>query len=218
MSKISELKYVLGTGARNNKYRVYIPMFDELGGGLDILVQTASLPGKSLTPTEMIIKGRKTYLRGDMAFDGSWEMSFFNTEDMKERAYFIAWMNAICNTDMQPTGILGGIGIGGINLNSIQRAIKGIKDLASNIASNPLSLISGIQPTYQKDIKIEQLNYNEENTMAVRLIGAFPTSVSAVELSDTQGEVSTTTVTFAYTDVEVEDNASIIKGDIFGDG
>jgi len=207
MGTISELKTIIGAGARDNKYRVYVPMDDDLGGELDVLVQSTTLPGKTLIPTEVIVRGRKTYLRGEMSFNGAWEMTFFNTEDMKTRNYFIDWMNQVHDTNMNSAGLLGGLSIGGISLNSAVRAVKGTIDAVKGIVENPLSLMTGIQPVYQRDLKIEQLNWNGEGTTYVKLIGAFPTDVSAIEYKDSNGEVSTTTVTFAYTDVEVDGSA-----------
>lgn len=214
---ISELMTAMKSGARSNKYRVMLPMFDDLGKELDLLIQTASMPGKTLTPTEVIVKGRKYLMRGEMSLDGSWEMTFFNTEDMYARDYFIKWMNEVHNTNMDGQGLLGGVGIGGIGLSEASRAISGAIDAGANIAGNPLSLLGGIQATYQKDIKIEQLKSDGEPEMAVRLIGAFPTAVGAVEYSDATSEVSTTTVTFAYTDIQTESVQDSLIGAVFGD-
>ena len=152
-----------------------------------------------------------------MSFEGSWTMTFLNTEEMKERTYFLKWIDEICNTNMDSQGLLGGLSVGGVSISELTRAGSGLIDMGANIASNPLAILGGIQPTYQKDIKIEQLDFEEEGQMAVRLIGAFPTSVGAIEYSETSGEVSSTTVTFSYTDVEVDDPISTGVGAIFGD-
>ena len=210
---ITDLLNVLDSGARSNKYKVYIPMFDELGTDLDLLVQTASLPGKNLTPTEVVIKGRKCMLRGDMSFDGSWTMTFLNTEDMKARLYFLKWIDEISNTNMNTQGILGGLNVSGISVYDIANTIN----IGEQIAGNPLSLLGGIQPTYQKDIKIEQLNSSGGGEMAVRLIGAFPVTVSPIEYNEVLGEVSSTSITFSYTDIEVENPTKSIVGAIAGD-
>lgn len=217
---ISDLMSVINSGARSNKYRVYVPMFDSLGDELDILVQTASLPGKSLTPTEVVVKGRKCYLRGEMSFDGTWEMSFLNTEDMKERNYFLSWIDEIANTNMNSQGLLGGLSIGGITVNGVINTINSVVDIANQLQNNPLGIFlgGGLQPSYQRDLKIEQLNSDGGAEMEMRLIGAFPITVSAVEYTDQNGEVSITTITFAYTDVEVVNDTKSIVSAVAGDG
>ena len=218
MIMISTLLNTLQTGARANKYRVLVPMFNSLGEEIDILCQTASLPGKTLTPTEVILKGRKYLLRGEMSFDGSWEMTIVNTEDMEARNYFIDWMDEVHSTNMDSSGLLGNLTVAGVGLSEASRAIGGAIDTISNIVSNPMSLLGGIQASYQRDIKIEQLDHQGAVKSAVRLIGAFPTSVSAVEYNDATGEVSTTTITFAYTDIQVDKGiGEAISDAVFGE-
>jgi hypothetical protein len=55
---------------------------------------------------------------------------------------------------------------------------------------------------------IEQLDSNGNVTFSTTLIGAFPINVSSVELTDETSEISTTDVTFAFTDIIYD-----IKGD-----
>jgi hypothetical protein len=76
--------------------------------------------------------------------------------------------------------------------------ISGIKD----IIKNPTSLLNSGTNTYQKDIKIEQLDNDGNVTFYSTLIGAFPINISTVELNDSNSEISETTITFAFSDIE----------------
>lgn len=217
---IDDLLNSVNSGARRNKYRVLIPIIDkELSREVSILCHASSLPGRTLVPTEVVIKGRKVQMRGETSFDGSWEMTVYNTENMKIRQYFLDWMQQVHNTHINPTGLVGTIpgAESFVNqANNVVGAAKGVAQTINNIGSNPLALINA-QPAYQRDIKIEQLNSRGEVEAEVLLIGAFPTAVAAVDLDDATGEVSTSTITFAYSDMQtgsLEENA---MKSIFGD-
>ena len=214
---VSDILDVVKSGARKNKYRVTVPILGSLSNDIDILCHTATLPAKTLTPTELIMKGRKYMLRGEMTFDSSWEMTIYNTEDMQARKYFLQWIEDVMNTSMDAQGLLGGLSVGGISLGEASRAITGAVSIASNLGENPLSLLGGLQADYQRDIRVEQLNSNGEVEAQAILIGAFPTSVGAVDYDDSTGEVSTCTITFAYTDIQTKNDLEQIGSAVLGD-
>jgi len=214
---ISEILDVVKSGARKNKYRVTVPTAGGLSRDIDILCHTTSLPGKTLTPTEMIVKGRKALIRGEMSFDGSWEMTIYNTEDMEARNYFLEWIDEVMNTNMDAQGLLGGLSVGGVSISEVSRAISGVGDILTNLSENPLSILGGLQPSYQRDIKIEQLDYEGDTQAEATLIGAFPTSIGQVDYDDSTGEISTTTITFAYTDVQTKNALEQLGSALIGD-
>ena len=202
---ISELLRSVSSGARKNKYRVSVPVLDKSEGSnlsrtINILCTNANLPGRTLTPTELVIKGRKVQLKGETSFDGTWEMTFYNTEDMKVRSYFIDWMKEISPTNMNIGGLLGGVNAIKYLANDVKSA-RSIAEGINNIVLNPLSALN-LNPYYQRDIKVEQLDGDENVQYELMIIGAFPITVNPIEYDDTIGEISQTTVTFAYTDIQ----------------
>lgn len=96
-SVIDNLKLTLGMGARANKYRVVI---NGVGGGpfgeyIDILAKSTTIPGRSVADIEVWNQGRLTVVAGDASFDGTWSVTFMDTEDHSLRKKFIAWMEYI---------------------------------------------------------------------------------------------------------------------------
>lgn len=203
---ISSLLSVVGAGARKNKYRVIVPTLNSLDGDMNTLCSATSLPGRSLTPTEVIVKGKKAQLRGETSYDGTWEMTIYNTEDMKIRDFFISWMSEVHNTNANP---------GALSTNRFIGAALDVANGVNSFISNPFGL--GGAPTYQRDIKIEQLDNKGNEIYEMFLKGAFPISVSSIDLDAQVGEISTTVITFAYTDIEIGDINSKLLGVISGD-
>lgn len=212
---ISELLSVIESGARKNKYRVTVSTLNGIDNDINTLCHAASLPGRNLTPTEVTVKGRKAQLRGETSYDGTWEMTIYNTENMEARDYFINWMVEVHNTNMNPDGFLGNFSVNGVSLNQVASAVNSISNRVNNFVSNPFGF--GIAAPYQRDIKIEQLDNKGKETYEMYLRGAFPTSVGAVDYDDQAGEISTTTITFAYTDIEVGSASDIMLRNIVGD-
>jgi len=97
-SQIDLLKNTLGIGARANKYRVTISGTGKrfsFGKEADLLCKSASIPGRSFADIEIWNQGRLTTVAGDAQFDGTWNVTFIDTEDHKIRGQFIDWMDYI---------------------------------------------------------------------------------------------------------------------------
>lgn len=97
-SQIDALKTTLGIGARANKYRVTINGTGTnfaFGEEADLLCKSASIPGRSFADIEVWNQGRLTVVAGDAQFDGTWNVTFMDTEEHKIRTQFIDWMEYI---------------------------------------------------------------------------------------------------------------------------
>ena len=208
MSKINDLISAVKTGLRKNKYRVLFPVDGQASSKMDVLCHTTTLPGRTLTPTEVIIKGKKVQIAGETSLEGTWEATFYNNREMEVRRYFTKWME-----DIHSLGIAdpndGLFGLSGIN-NFISRVKDTISDVKNSvekigdIINDPLGALfdDSNLPLYQRDITIQQLgNSDLDIPYQVTLIGAFPITIDAIDYDDSSGEVSTTTVTFSYTDI-----------------
>jgi hypothetical protein len=194
---ITDLISTLNQGARGNKYRVIIPLSESKD--LDILVKETTFPSKTITPVDIIIRGRKASLRGETNIENTWDITFYNKKDMFERKLLLDWLELVHTNQWNPdAGYLENI------LSGADSIISGV----NNAISNPLSLISGGLSTYQKDIIIEQLDADGNVTFSTTLIGAFPINISNINLTNEISEISTTSVTFAFTDLSYD-----IKGD-----
>jgi len=195
---ISQLIQTVYSGARSNKYRITIPVIEtEFSRKFDFMVQSSTFPSKTITPVEVIIKGRKVQIRGETNIENTWDLTFYNTNDMEARNLLLGWMDIVHKNQWEPEG----------KQTKIEDAIdfvKGVGKGITNIIENPLSLIDDGVVSYQKNIIVEQLSHDGSVTFTTELIGAFPINISAIEISDSNSEISQTTVTFAFTDLFYE--------------
>jgi hypothetical protein len=202
---ISELLNIVKAGARSNKYRILIPTPE--GKIFDILCTSTTLPGRNITPTEVVIKGKKTLIAGETQWAGTWQTSFYNDIEFSARVYFWLWMEVIHNpviTDYTFDEYMSKklTHIDNVILDKFNE-IENIYNSIVNSFGNNNNIIGNTLSFYQIDLIVEQLDENEEGVHAYKLIGAFPVNVDDVQLNDSEGDVSQTSVTFAYTNIEL---------------
>jgi len=225
MSKIRELEAVLGSGARNNKYRVIFPYF---GRELDIQTHDVTAPGRSMGVAEVYLKGRKYQLAGDRSDEGSITLTFYNDPEMILRRFFLQIVAGIQNYDL-PVTIDGGVpesrsgmSIGGsirqqamVAFDEIKNNFRSLRTLFDDLNPNSKKNYtidvqnysrrgSGMYqsaPWYQTDIRVQQLDHNSEVSTESIYHSAFITEVSGIDYQDETGDISTTTLTLAYTGV-----------------
>ena len=206
MSKINELVNVLKSGSRTNKYRILIPS-DE-SRTLDIICHSTSIPGRIITPVDVVIKGKKTQIVGESSLSGSWTATFYNDSQMSARKFFTEWIENLHSLDLNVnSGLFKSVGdtVRTINSNisSLKNAVNDIKN--GNIAD--IILERSQSPYYQKDITIQQLDGDGNPIFEVLITGAFPINIEDIQLDSSNSEISSTSITFAYTDVKTKDNS-----------
>jgi len=205
---INELVSIVNSGARGNKYRITIPVVEaNFSRKFDFMVQSTTFPSKTITPVEVFIKGRKVQLRGETNLENTWDLTFYNTVDMKARRLLLEWMDEVHKNQWSPDSINQG------PLRDVLDSIKSIGKGISNLLENPLSLFDDGVISYQKNILIEQLDNNGNVTFKTLLIGAFPVNIGRTDLADSEGNVTQSTVTFAFTDILHESPDEGIKFD-----
>ena len=110
MANIDDFKAnLIGGGARANQFRVTISPPPGIAIGLDVrrtsfLVQSAQLPAMTLGEVEVAFRGRKIYVAGDRAFEGTWNATVINDTDFMIRNAMERWNNGI-NDLADNTGI-----------------------------------------------------------------------------------------------------------------
>ena len=232
-SKIREVEAVLGSGARNNKYRVIFPYF---GRELDIQTHDVTAPGRSMGVAEVYLKGRKYQLAGDRSDEGSITLTFYNDPHLIIRRFFLQVVAGIQNYNLPLTidgampdrgtdvmEIAGNIGQRAmIAFDEIRNNFKNIGDLFQSLTPRTRENFhidlknhyskrgSGIYqsaPWYQTDIRVQQLDHNGQVTAESVYHSAFITDVSTIDYQDEIGDVSTTTLTLAYTGASFGEDA-----------
>lgn len=98
-SVIDSLKTTLGLGARANKYRIII---NPKGGGpsgafVDTLAKNTTIPARGFADISLYVQGRLINIAGEAEYDGTWSVTFMDTQEHTLRGKFNDWMNFIDN-------------------------------------------------------------------------------------------------------------------------
>lgn len=229
---ISDLKKHLGPGLglRKNKYLIEIPVPTIDGQTLNILCQSAGLPERNITTTDIWHKGRRYTVRGETDFVGEYEISIVDDSEMKIRQLFDKWIKQIDNTRPNKNNSLLG---GSYEVNELINEVSSAVALANEVRSaieNPNQLLdfaiglfdtnlAGPSASYQTDINIWQLDNKNNKVYGYKLQNAFPKSIGIVTLEDAEeNTLSEFSVTFAFSEfVPLKDTTSSIIGGILGD-
>lgn len=181
---INDLKKHLGPGLglRKNRYLVEIPAPTNNGETINMLCQSAGLPERNITTTDVWHKGRRYQVRGETDFIGEYEISIIDDDKMKIRQMFDDWMKKVDNT--KPNGGGGGA------------------SFESNGSDNPPTA------SYQADINIWQMDnpspqgsVDSQKIYGYKLQNAFPKQVGIVTLEDNEeNTLSEFSVTFAFSE------------------
>ncbi len=102
VNKIREIGSVLGTSGRSNKYRVSFAWPRGIQGvsslrDVDVLAKSATAPQREIGIIELWNQGRKLVIPGDTAFDNSWALDFYLTENHSLRYDMVKWQVACDN-------------------------------------------------------------------------------------------------------------------------
>ena len=219
---ITKLLSTITQISKANKYRIFIDMPDI--GDIDILCTESKMNGLLSTPVDVWYRGRKAQMRGESSFNQTWSITFYNNVNLQYRHKFIAWMRQIHHSRVNETGILEqAIPSGLLNsakaaFGSITKAVNDVKNLIDDPGKTLSSLVGGNAPEYQGVAKIFQLDNNAEESYHQELVGLFPIEVSDVGFSDNNSELTSTTVTFAFSDViyNNEEGGGSLAESIFG--
>lgn len=147
MSKINETLNIVKAGSRSNKYSVLYPVF---GNELDIICNATSSPGREISTVEVYVKGRKIQYAGEMADDGTWTMTIYNTPDLLHRRFFLKMIGGIHNFNT-PKYINDNGGLDNSDLQGNGISISGDSTSSSGISSilgNVSDSISKINTAY----------------------------------------------------------------------
>lgn len=213
---INELRKHLGPGLglRKNKYMLELPVPTVSGESLNILCQSAGLPERNISTTDLWHKGRKYTVRGETDFVGEYEISIVDDDKMTVRQLFDGWLKSIDNSRPSPNdsllgasfeaispGLIGELSSGVALLGSIKNVVSSSENLA-NFAVSQLDSSQGLAgASYQVDVNIWQLDSNNNTIYGYKLQNAFPKSIGIVTLDDgEENTMSEFSVTMAFSE------------------
>lgn len=171
-------------GARPTLFEVIIPSFPLISTAagfapgvstaekVSLMAKAASLPASIVSEIDVGYMGRKIKVVGDRIFP-NWSITVYNDEDFLVRNLFEDW-HEILNS-RQP--------------NLLTRATPASG--ASHGATDPQN--------YKRDLTVYQLSKAGHAKKVYTMVGAFPVSVSAIDLDfDATNQIETFQVEFAY--------------------
>lgn len=229
---ITELKKHLGSGLglRKNKYLLEIPVPTVNGETINILCQSAGLPERNNTVTDIWHKGRRYTVRGETDFIGEYEISIVDDSDMRIRKVFDTWMKQIDNTrpdanssilgDSYDKDVIDALGSAVTTATQISEALQNqtrLLDFTIGFLDSNKGLSSAF---YQTDINIWQLDNTGQKVYGYKLQNAFPKQIGIVTLDDgDENTLSEFSVNFAFSEfVPIENTQRTIISSVIGDG
>lgn len=199
MSGIEELKSKLiskGGMAMANQFLVELPSFTNAEGGnvvkgmdmrtLNVLCKEVSLPGKQILTIDRQMGLQQEKIANGFATEDV-SMTFYVPNDYGPKKYFDAWRSIIVG---ESSGIVG-------YKEDYQRDII-IRQLKKPVARFGFDL-------GPLDINLDVLG---KSIYSVKLIDAFPTTMSGITLSSNTDQLVEFNVQFSYTKWEVIENES----------
>lgn len=97
---VATLKAAIGGGAKADKFSIEFgaPTGNAsfaLGLNEIILCKSTSFPAMKLGDMDVWMQGRKVLIPGDVSFDNSWSLDFYQTADHALRQKFVNWIASI---------------------------------------------------------------------------------------------------------------------------
>lgn len=186
MADIEDLKGRLTTKngmAMSNQFMVVLPsMGGNDGRTLDVLCKSATMPGKQVVSLDRSIGlYNEKIVNGFLVDEVS--LTFYVLNDYGPKKYFDAWRNKMVDEE---TGTVG----------------------YKNQYEKPVEIHQLRKPQARFGFDIGPLDINLDlfnaSIYSVKLLDAFPTSVSPIELTNDPDGLVEVTVTLAYTNWEVQ--------------
>jgi hypothetical protein len=237
---IEELKKHLGPGLglRKNRYMIEIPVPTVSGETINMLCQSAGLPERNITTTDVWHKGRRFTVRGETDFVGEYTISIVDDDKMRIRELFDTWIKTVDNSRPDPNGsflgasfeeaapgaideITAGVGA----LNTVKSSLSNqrqLLDFTIGTINENAALSSAF---YQTDINIWQMDSSangepdDSKIYGYKLQNAFPKSIGIVTLEDNESNsLSEFSITFAFSEfIPLKGARQDINTAVFGD-
>ena len=164
------------------------------GDNLELLCSETTLPGTSLTTTEVTndyhgVTEKMAYRR---MFDATVDMSFYVDKDYKIVEFFESWIDFIS----------------GMNINNPNGS-----DTREMYRSNAVNYRMNYPTTYKGPIYITKFEKNlSDQQMSYEFVDAFPLNLISMPVSYGQSEVLKFNVSFAYTRyIRFRSNSGLLK-------
>jgi len=144
----------------------------------EFLIKNATIPTSTIGTYDVHFHGKALKVAGDRTFD-TWDTTIINDEDFGIRNALEQWMNGIASQ--------------GLNIRS-----DGLSGELSTTHYSTGTREEGTQARYKKDIVVTQFSKSGKAVREYKFMGAFPTSLSSINLDWSASDIEEYTCTWAY--------------------
>jgi hypothetical protein len=139
----------------------------------EFLIKNATIPTSTIGTYDVHFHGKAIKVAGDRTFD-TWDTTIINDEDFGIRDALEQWMNAIASHQLN-------IRSDGLRAVEVGKTIE-----------------EGTQARYKTDIVVTQFSKSGKAVRKYTFNGAFPTSLSSINLDWSASDIEEYTCTWAY--------------------
>ena len=178
---VSEFKSNLKQGgARPSLFSVHLnyPTTLRPSAKSEFLIKNATIPTSTIGTYDVHFHGKALKVAGDRTFD-TWDTTIINDEDFGIRNALEQWMNGIASQ--------------GLNIRN-----DGLSDELSTTHYSTGIREEGTQARYKTDIEVTQFGKSGKAVRKYTFKGAFPTSLSSINLDWSASDIEEYTCTWAY--------------------
>ena len=151
----------------------------------EFLVKNTIIPTSTIGTYDVHFHGKAIRVAGDRTFE-TWDTTIINDEDFGIRNALERWMDRIANQQLNTRS------------EELNRSIFGTKKE------------EGTQARYKADIKVTQFSKSGKALRDYKFMGAFPTSLSSINLGWDVSDIEEYTCTWAYDYWIVPSNLDIL--------
>ncbi len=195
--------------ARSNLYLVSLPQITTSRGetfngiDLNILCKSTQLPGRQIISQTREIGLEKSHIAYGFMVDDI-QLTFHVMNDYKIKRYFEAWQNLAINNGRYEVGYYNDYAKD-MNVKQLRKGLslpvyKNTLDFLDDVPSNIKNRLPDIGPIDLSQGQIDlSLVTKESIVYDCQLVGAFPTSITSIDLSNEPNGLVELTVSISYT-------------------
>jgi hypothetical protein len=186
---VSEFKSNLKQGgARPSLFSVslsYPVSVDSPAAKSEFLIKNATIPTSTIGTYDVHFHGKAIKVAGDRTFD-TWDTTIINDEDFGIRNALEQWMNSIASQEL--------------NIRSDRLRTVNVSTGAGGMLAGGFgkTIEEGTQARYKKNIVVTQFSKSGKAVRKYTFNGAFPTSLSSINLDWSASDIEEYTCTWAY--------------------
>ena len=165
----------------------------------EFLIKNATIPTSTIGTYDVHFHGKAIKVAGDRTFD-TWDTTIINDEDFGIRNALEQWMNSIASQELniRSDGLRRDRSAATGPELFVDAAADGGRAELTRVFRDTDKVKEGTQARYKADIKVTQFSKSGKAVRKYIFMGAFPTSLSSINLDWSASDIEEYTCTWAY--------------------